>query len=339
MENSSTKILSFDDLEIGFVSRKLRRVLLPPIKGTANKGELIAVIGKNGIGKSTLLRTITGLQHFISGNMTLDGKSLIEYPRIQLASKVGYISTEIVKVSNMRVCDLVSLGRFPYTNWLGRISDADEKAINEAIIKTGMTEFRERPISELSDGERQKAMIAMLLAQDTNLLVMDEPTAFLDISSKFEIIHLMHELTRSREKTIVFSTHDFATAVSQADKIWLLKNQGLLEGAPEDLMLEGSFKTLFDESKVIFNSGNGTFTIRNEQKGQIRVSGEEVRKYWTEKALIRAGYNITDSKSAIEVATPSKQSAKWRIQIPDAELEFNSIYELINWIREEHFIY
>jgi iron complex transport system ATP-binding protein len=339
MEIRSNKILSFSDLEIGFVSRKFRRILLPPLKGTANRGELIAVIGKNGIGKSTLLRTITGLQHFISGIMTIEGKSVIEYPKIQLASQVGYISTEIVKVSNMRVYDLVSLGRFPYTNWLGKISDADEKAINEAIIKTGMTGFRERPVTELSDGERQKAMIAMLLAQDTNLLVMDEPTAFLDISSKFEIIHLMHELTRTRDKTIVFSTHDLSVAVSQADKIWLLKEQGLLEGAPEDLVLEGSFKTLFDESKVLFNSSDGTFMIRNEQKGQVKVWGEGDQKYWTEKALIRAGYTITDSKSTFEVQTPSKQCTQWKILTPDATMEFNSVYELISWIREEHFIY
>jgi iron complex transport system ATP-binding protein len=334
MKNNNSKILSFSDLEIGFVSRKFRRILLPPINGTADKGELIAVIGRNGIGKSTLLRTITGLQHFISGIMTLEGKSILEYPRIKLASKVGYISTEIVKVSNMRVYDLVSLGRFPYTNWLGRKSETDEKTITDAINKTGMTEFRGRPVTELSDGERQKAMIAMLLAQDTDLLVMDEPTAFLDISSKFEIIHLMHELTRNRNKTIVFSTHDLTSAVSQADKIWLLKEHGLLEGAPEDLMLEGSFKTLFDESKVIFNSGDGTFTIRNEHKGQVRVRGEEDRKYWTEKALTRAGYTITDSNSAIEVETPSKLNAKWKFQTRNTAMEFNSIYELIRWIRE-----
>ncbi len=339
MGNDRNKILSFDNLEIGFVSGRYRHILLPPLNGSAKEGELIAVIGKNGIGKSTLLRSITGLQPVISGDLKLEGKSIIQYPRVKLAEKVGYISTEIVRVSNMRVYDLVSLGRYPYTNWLGRISDADDKIITGAIVKTGMGQFRDRPVTELSDGERQRAMIAMILAQDTKLMVMDEPTAFLDISSKFEIIHLMHELTRTRAKTIVFSTHDLSTAVNQADKIWLLKEQGILEGAPEDLMLEGSFKTLFDESKVMFNSSDGTFTIPNEAKGKVFVSGGEEKRYWTEKALIRAGYSVTDKKSSIEVEAPGGQNSKWKCRTPETAQEFNTIYELIAWIRDGHFIY
>ena len=339
MGNYRNGILSFENLEIGFVSGRYRHILLPPVNGSAKAGELIAVIGKNGIGKSTFLRTITGLQPLISGDLKLEGKSIIEYSRAKLAEKVGYISTEIVKVSNMRVYDLVSLGRYPYTNWLGRISDADDKIITGAIVKTGMSGFSNRPVTELSDGERQKAMIAMILAQDTNLMVMDEPTAFLDISSKFEILHLMHELTRNRNKTIVFSTHDLSAAVNQADKIWLLKEQGMLEGAPEDLMLEGSFNALFDESKVRFNSSDGTFTIRNDAKGKVFVSGGEGKKYWTEKAIIRAGYSVTDQKSAIEVETPSQNNAKWKCRTPESVQEFNTIYEMIAWIREGHFIY
>jgi iron complex transport system ATP-binding protein len=338
MLNKRNKILSFNNLEIGFVSGKFRRVLLPPIQGDADEGELIAVIGKNGIGKSTFLRTITGLQYLIAGDMSVDNRNIKEYSRIQLSAKVGYISTEIIKVSNMRVCDLVSLGRFPYTNWLGRLNDSDEKIINEAIIKTGMADFRDRPITELSDGERQRAMIAMVLAQDAKLMVMDEPTAFLDISSKFEIMHLMHELTRCRNKTIIFSTHDLSTAVSQADKIWLLREQGLLEGAPEDLMLAGIFNTLFDESLVRFNAYDGSFTIRNEEKGKINVKGEGDRKYWTEKALIRAGYTISDSNSSIEVEAPSELNTKWKCQTAGIVIEFATLYELIFWIRNQYSI-
>jgi len=334
MVNKRNKILSFDLLEIGFASGKLRRVLLPPIQGTANEGELIAVIGKNGIGKSTLLRTMTGLQTLLAGELTIDGKNVNEYSRIQLSAKIGYISTEIVKVSNMKVYDLVSLGRFPYTNWLGRINNADHKIIMESIIKTGMEDFRDRPITELSDGERQRAMIAMVLAQDAKVMVMDEPTAFLDISSKYEIIRLMHELTRDRDKTIIFSTHDLSTAVSQADKIWLLKEKGLFEGAPEDLMLAGTFNTLFDDAKVRFNTNDGSFNIRNIEKGKIIVKGEGKKKYWTEKALIRAGYTIADSKSDIQVESPSELNSKWKCQTPDACMIFSSIYEMITWIRD-----
>jgi iron complex transport system ATP-binding protein len=335
MEESIRNILSFRDLEIGFTSGKFRQVLLPPLNGSAAKGELIAVIGKNGIGKSTLLRTFAGLQDLITGKLTIDGKNIIDFSRLQLSAKIGYISTEIVKVSNMKVYDLVSLGRFPHTNWLGRIEVADHNMIMEAISKTGMTEFSYRPVTELSDGERQRAMIAMVLAQDAGIMIMDEPTAFLDISSKFEIIHLMNELTRNRNKTVIFSTHDLATAVSQADKIWLLKEQGLTEGAPEDLMLEGSFETLFDSKKVDFNSNDGSFTIRNEEKGRIIVRGDGIKKYWTEKALIRAGYGIVDSEPTVEVEVPSSSDSTWKCRMQGLSEEFDSVYGLVNWIRDK----
>ena len=336
MKESIRNILSFRDLGIGFISGKFRQALLPPLNGSAAKGELIAVIGKNGIGKSTLLRTFAGLQDLITGKLTIDGKNIADFSRLQLSANIGYISTEIVKVSNMKVYDLVSLGRFPHTNWLGRIDVADHNMIMEAISKTGMTEFTYRPVTELSDGERQRAMIAMVLAQDAGIMIMDEPTAFLDISSKYEIIHLMNELTRSRDKTIIFSTHDLATAVSQADKIWLLKEQGLTEGAPEDLMLEGSFDTLFDSKKVEFNSNDGSFTIRNEEKGRIIVRGDGRKKYWTEKALIRAGYGIVESEPAVEVEVPSSSNSTWKCRIQGLSGEFDSVYGLVNWIRNNN---
>jgi len=339
MAGERKKILSFNLLEIGFISGKFRRVLLPPIQAEADEGELIAVIGKNGVGKSTLLRTICGLQHQLGGELAVDGRNIREYSRIQLSGRVGYISTEIVKVSNMRVYDLVSLGRFPYTNWLGRINLADHKIIMEAITKTGMTDYKDRPVTELSDGERQRAMIAMVLAQDAKIMVLDEPTAFLDISSKFEIIHLMHELTTSRYKTIIFSTHDLSMALSQADKIWVLKETGLSEGAPEDLMLEGTFNTLFDDANVKFNILDGTFNIRNVERGSIIVKGEGERKFWTEKALIRAGYAIGGQQSAIEVEVPALPDSNWICRTPWSINEFNSIYGLVSWIREKRFTF
>jgi iron complex transport system ATP-binding protein len=329
-------ILSFRDLEIGFKSGKSRHALLPPLNGSAVKGELIAVIGKNGIGKSTLLRTFAGLQDILTGKLAIDSTDIADFSRLQLSAKIGYISTEIVKVSNMKVYDLVSLGRFPHTNWLGRIDASDHNVIMDAISKTGMTEFSNRPVAELSDGERQRAMIAMVLAQDAGIMIMDEPTAFLDISSKYEIIHLLNELTRSRNKTIIFSTHDLATAVSQADKIWLLKEHGLTEGAPEDLMLEGSFETLFDNKKVEFNSNDGSFTIRNVEKGKIIVKGDGRKRYWTEKALIRAGYGIVDSEPAAEVEVPSPSGSTWRCRSHGLSGEFDSVYGLVYWLRNKN---
>lgn len=330
------KRLSFTDLGIGFSSGKTQgSLLLPPLTGTAGKGELIAVIGRNGIGKSTLLRTLTGLQSHLSGHLNVEGTDITTYSRKGLSSKVGYISTEIVRVSNMRVYDLVSLGRFPHTNWMGRIDAADREFIASALIMTGMTGFSERPVTELSDGERQRAMIAMVLAQDAGIMIMDEPTAFLDITGRYGIIHLLHELTRERRKTIVFSTHDLLMAIRLSDKIWLLNGNGLIEGAPEDLMLAGSFNTLFDDTKVIFDPVKGTVSFRKPETGKINIKGEGAEKYWTEQAVVRAGFSVSDSPAGIEVEVTASPAPQWICRSASGRFSFDTVYEMVRWIREQ----
>lgn len=330
-----TKCLSFTDLGIGFSSGKTGgSLLLPPFTGSAGKGELIAVIGRNGIGKSTLLRTLAGLQPHLSGHLTVEGTDITTYSRKGLSSKVGYISTEIVRVSNMRVYDLVSLGRFPHTNWMGRVDAADREFITSALTMTGMTSFSERPVTELSDGERQRAMIAMVLAQDAGIMIMDEPTAFLDITGRYGIIHLLHKLTRERRKTIVFSTHDLLMAVRLSDKIWLMNDNGLVEGAPEDLMLAGSFNTLFDDSKVIFDPLKGTVSFRKPETGRISIKGEGAERYWTEQAVIRSGYSVSDSPAVIEVEITASPAPHWVCRSAAGRFSFDSVYAMVQWIRE-----
>ena len=330
------KRLSFTDLGIGFSSGKTGgSLLLPALTGTAGKGELIAVIGRNGIGKSTLLRTLAGLQPHLSGHLNVEGTDITTYSRKGLSSKVGYISTEIVRVSNMRVYDLVSLGRFPHTNWMGKIDATDREFITSALAMTGMTGFIERPVTELSDGERQRAMIAMVLAQDAGIMIMDEPTAFLDITGRYGIIHLLHELTRKRTKTIVFSTHDLLMATRLSDKIWLLNETGLAEGAPEDLMLAESFNTLFDDSKVIFDPVKGTVSFRKPEAGKISIKGEGAERYWTEQAVVRAGFSVSDSPAVIKVEVTASPAPQWICLSAAGRFSFDSVYGMVRWIREQ----
>ena len=218
---------------------------------------------------------------------------------MQLAKEVGYISTEIIKVSNMRVYELVALGRFPHTNWIGKIEKSDHESIMDAINMTSMELFCKKFISELSDGERQKAMIARILAQDAEVMIMDEPTAFLDVAGKYEILHLLHRLSGKRDKTIIFSTHDLQMAISQSDKIWLILDDRLIEGAPEDIMIAGAFDHLFDSSKVIFNNDDGTFSFRSESRGDIFVEGEGNKKYGLQSAINRAGFNVSKKEQSL----------------------------------------
>jgi iron complex transport system ATP-binding protein len=335
MRKDIKEILSLDSLKIGYFSGKNENVLLPPLNASADSGELIAVIGRNGIGKSTLLRTLTGLQQPLGGEIYYSGKNIREYSRMELAHKVGYISTEIVRVNNMSVYDMVALGRFPHTNWIGKIEMTDHEKIMDAIEMTSMKRYCRKFVSELSDGERQKVMIARILAQDTGIMIMDEPTAFLDIAAKYEILHLLHLLSGSNNKTIIFSTHDLQMAISQSDKIWLILDDRLIEGAPEDLMIAGAFDHLFDSSIVVFNSDNGTFSFRSENRGTIYIDGKNSKRYWTEKAINRAGFGISNEMTSTYIILPSERNSHWQISAKSIVREFKSIYELITFLDKE----
>jgi iron complex transport system ATP-binding protein len=332
------EILSYQSLLIGYSSGRNQKILLPPLGASAYESELIAIVGQNGIGKSTLLRTIAGLHNALGGTVKVHGLTMESYSRINFARNIGYISTEPIRVANMKVYDLVSLGRYPHTNWLGKLTSEDHEIIRDAIGKAGMQLFVNRYITELSDGERQRAMIARVLAQDTDLMIMDEPTAFLDIKSKYEIVHLLHDLSKNRGKTIIFSTHDLNIAVSEADKIWLILKDSFMEGAPEDLIINGAFNSLFKDSLVRFNQSDGSFSFRREFKGNINVAGKGIARKWTEKALNRAGYDVTGEETKIKVEVVSEGGGTlWRVVSDQVNKDFMSLYDLITWLSGPEF--
>ncbi|NMC37030.1 MAG: ABC transporter ATP-binding protein [Bacteroidales bacterium] len=333
MRVEGKEILKLNSLGIGYRSGKTMKSLLPPLNARAFEGELVAVIGKNGIGKSTLLKTIAGLLRAMSGSVHIAGKNISDYSRRELASITGYVSTEVIRITNMTVFNLVAMGRYPHSNWLGNIDKAGKSAILRALSRTGMSDFSGRLLTELSDGERQRAMIAMVLAQETRLIIMDEPTAFLDIKNKFEVIHLLKELSRKEGKTIVYSTHDFDTAVSQADKIWLILENELIEGAPEDMMIRKLFRNLFDTKAVTFNEEEGTFTVSNEYRGTLVLSVQGRNEYWTKKALARAGYDTVYSGTFPRVESESYLPYNWKFISNEFRMEFDTLYDLVFWLR------
>lgn len=330
---SGEKILTLDALQMGYASGRSSKNIFNPLNAFALKGEMIALIGQNGIGKSTLLRTIAGLQKEISGEIRIKQKLIGDYERNELACTVGYISTEPVKVSNMKVYELVALGRYPHTDWTGKLGSDDHEKIAEAIERVNLEELRYRFINELSDGERQRAMIARVLAQDTEILIMDEPTAFLDIRGRFEVLSLLHNLTRNKDKTIIFSTHDLQGAISESDKVWLMSHDSFKEGAPEDLILNGSFNRLFDSSDISFSPSEGTFTFRREMRGKVTVEAEGLLRYWTEKAVERAGFALSNDHSGLVIkAVVDDDELRWYAYEGDLVTEFSSLYHLVNWL-------
>ena len=256
-------------------------------------GEMVALIGGNGIGKSTLLKTIAGFQSVLGGDLLIHQRSVKTYSSEELAREMSFVSTEIVRVANLTVRELVGLGRFPYTNWFGHLNGNDQQIIDDAIHLTGLSGYENRQVNRISDGERQRVMIARALAQDTKIIVLDEPTAFLDISNKYEIVNILHKLANEKEKCIIFSTHDLNTALSMADRIWLMLNDSVMEGTPEELASKGFFESLFPNNlQLQFDPDKGDFRILKEKKGVVYLSATGSEQIWVTKALERIGFEV-----------------------------------------------
>ncbi|MCK4661579.1 MAG: ABC transporter ATP-binding protein [Bacteroidales bacterium] len=315
------------NLDIGYNSNK---PVLSNINQLVPKGELIAVIGKNGIGKSTLLRTITKLQHPLNGDIIVSDKNINSYSQKELAHKISFVSTEIIKVANLKVIDLVSFGRYPYTNWLGKIENKDKKRIYEALDMVGMLNFENRNINEISDGERQRVMIARTLAQDTDIIILDEPTAFIDLPNRYEIISLLNYLTKHKSKTIIFSTHDINIAIKETDKLWLMYDNKLISGAPEDLILSEELYNIFDNTKLFFDKISGEIKIEKKYNKFINLAGEGDAFYLTKMALERLGYKVENSISNGKFIKVEKINNKytWKIENKNIKKVFYSIYDL-----------
>jgi iron complex transport system ATP-binding protein len=320
-------IIETFDLSIGF---KGRGEIFSRINVSAGRGELVALFGPNGIGKSTLLRNLAKLQDPLSGEIFISGENLRSYSRPGLARMLGYVSTEIIHINNLRVRDLVSLGRYPYTGWLGRLDPADHKKVDDAVEMVGVNHLENKFIHQLSDGERQRVMIARTLAQDTGIIVLDEPTAFLDLPNKYEIVHLLHKLASESKKTVVFSTHDLNIALQEAGKVWLMLDGRLVQGAPEDLILDGSFGKMFENTSLKFNRSRGEFRIRRDHAIAIPVTGPETERKWTRNALEKIGFGVTEgggTEPALAIVK-TRDNTTWELSIGNGKRVFTNIYDL-----------
>ena len=233
-------------LSTGYCSKRHIKRVSEQLTGAIRSGELTCLLGSNGAGKSTLLRTLSAFLPPLAGDITLLGRPLQSYKPQELATVIGVVLTERVTLQNMTVEELVGMGRSPYTGFWGRLSAEDHAKVSEALSLVGIESFRNRMVQTLSDGERQKVMIAKALAQETPIIFLDEPTAFLDYPSKVEILHLLHRLAHESGKTVFLSTHDLELALQIADRIWLMDKGGSLHiGTPEALTLDGSLERFF----------------------------------------------------------------------------------------------
>ena len=256
-------ILNTKKLSVGYHSKKGNIAIASDIDLSFKKGTLIAMIGANGIGKSTLLRTITGVQKPLSGNIYLYGKDIAQYSALDLAKHLSLVLTEKLPPSNLTVFELIALGRQPYTNWLGKLTPNDIHMVQQAMHVTQTIHYSDKKHYEISDGQLQKVLVARALAQDTPLIVLDEPTTHLDLQHKLTLLQLLKKLAHETGKCILFSTHDIDMAIQLSDQMVLMTADSVIQDTPANFIANNTFETLFSNDDISFDAKKVKFVFKN----------------------------------------------------------------------------
>lgn len=328
--------INIENLSIGYQGKGDIKIVANNICAGINSGELTCLLGANGVGKSTLLRTLSAFQPKLAGKIQIQGKEIGDYTDKQLSRVISVVLTEKCDIRNMSVTELIGLGRSPYTGFWGTLSKDDREVVEHSTALVGISHLSSRMVHTLSDGERQKVMIAKALAQETPVIFLDEPTAFLDFPSKVEMMQLLHQLSRQTDKTIFLSTHDLELALQIADKIWLMdKINGVTIGTPEDLSLNGSLSNFFARKGILFDIETGLFRVDNEYTSQIHLIGHGQKYAMVRKALQRNGILANRNvESEIHIETGDMKGDKsFILHLPNQEtMTVDSIEELLEVI-------
>ncbi len=257
-----TIFLQAKDISIGYSNKKETTVVVSQVNLALEKGKLTALIGANGIGKSTLLRTIIGIQAPLSGQVFLENKDIHSVDNLTLAQHLSVVLTDKLPPSNLTVFELIALGRQPYTNWIGKLTATDIAKVNEALELTQISHLANEKHDEISDGQLQIVLIARALAQDTPLIILDEPTTHLDLLHKVTLLKLLKKLTQETGKSILFSTHDIDMAIQLSDEMIIMTPESVVQDQPCNLIMKGNFNTLFQDEHILFDAEKGKFVIK-----------------------------------------------------------------------------
>ncbi len=256
-------VLKVKDLSIGYKSKKKVNIVTSNLNFKIESGTFVCILGKNGIGKSTLLRTLSKVQLPIEGEVVLNEKELSLYSNHELAQNLSLVLTEKLPESNLTVFELIALGRQPYTNWIGKLTQNDLDIIFKAIKLTNIEHLIDEKYYELSDGQFQRVLISRALAQDTNTIILDEPTAHLDIEHTLETFKLLKKLTIEENKTIIVSTHEIQLAIQTADELFLMTENKFITGNPKTLIDNKSIDKLFSNDAIIFDRIKEQFILKS----------------------------------------------------------------------------
>jgi iron complex transport system ATP-binding protein len=329
MTARATPLLETISLNVGFKISPGAGALFHDLNLVLNAGEMICFMGPNGIGKSSLIRTIAGLQQPLSGSLKINGN----LPSEDFPKQLSVVLTDRILAGSMTSHELITFGRYPYLDWNVKLSQEDHNVIERAIAQVNVKEILQKQISELSDGQLQMVMIARALAQDTPIILLDEPTAHLDLNNRLEVMKLLRDLSHKMNKAILVATHELDLALQTADKIWLAgRNKNILQGLPEDLVLNGSFDDIFQFKGFDLKSGRVQHEVFQEKVISLKGTGHY--HLWTKNALERSGFKVISSDKE------SDRSAKIFVSIQDEGthprwiLENNGIRQSLNSIGE-----
>lgn len=334
MNEKKDILLSSENLRIGYLLGKKEIMVCDGMNFELKRGELVALLGPNGAGKSTLLRTLSSSLQPLSGNVYYSGRLLKNIPQKDLSRAISVVLTDHTQAGGLTVSELVSLGRQPYTGFFGRLKARDLRLVNEAINSVGLSFKSNSYMAELSDGERQKAMIAKALVQETDVLLLDEPAAFLDVASKLELMALLRQIAVERDCAVLFSSHDVEQALTLSDKLWLMGRDGLFCGCTEDMVLQGHLSDLFRSNNVRFDIGSGVYRLCSDTSARVSVKAQDLcLLFWAKNALLRNGYGITDGLAA-EFAIDLKAKDCIEIKTKNSIVVCKSFEEMQETIRE-----
>jgi iron complex transport system ATP-binding protein len=332
-------VLHIHELTIGYRRGKEDdKFVAGPLNLELIPGELVCILGANGSGKSTLLRTLAGLQPALGGKAVVSGIPIHQIHKKKLARLMSVVLTDPITTGNLTVADLVAFGRYPYTGWLGTLTAMDRQMVEWALQSTGMLAFQHKNIHTLSDGERQKVMIARALAQDTAIILLDEPTAHLDLPNRMEIMRLLRQLSLESGKSIVLSTHEMDLALQAADRIWLFDvDNGVTAGAPEDLVLNGDIDRVFVHHSVVFDKHTGSFRMLVDHCDTIALSGPDIQTAWTTRALQRIGFEVKAGDATthkIEIVLKEEKPV-WHCHYRGRNSRHSSIASLVHLLKAD----
>lgn len=328
-----TSILTTKDLQIGYIVKQQPIAIHTDINLQLREGEMVCLIGPNGSGKSTLLRTLAGLQNQIAGDVSIFGKNIAQIANDQLACLRSLVLTTTFESGFLTVKDIVSMGRYPHSNWFGKIGSEDRKIIETAIAQAGLSGYENRLLANLSDGERQRAMIAKALAQEPPVIMLDEPTAHLDLPNRVLVMKLLQRLARETKTAIIISTHELDLALQSADSVWLMtKENTIYTGMPEELVLSGTIAKAFNSENVHFDSGSGTFVMHKNTDRSIPLNGNGIARDWTQRALERSGFSVQGGENGVTIV-PQEKGYSWMVGEGDTAITFSTMESMIEYVK------